>query len=133
MATLTRTGADRNRSGGSPGESTDRSGYRYDDGDLVVRSADYIVIARGQVLVLPRRVLFLLFEFARRPGVVRTRADLADASWGPVARRVKLQSIDQAVSRLRSALAEALPELAYIHTHQGVGYRFQRRSSGVAR
>jgi DNA-binding winged helix-turn-helix (wHTH) protein len=98
----------------------------YDDGDLTVRSAHYIALARGEVLVLPRRVLFLLFELARSPGSVRSRADLAEAAWGSVGRRIKLQSIDQSISRLRGALGEALPGLSYVHTHPGAGYRFER-------
>jgi DNA-binding response OmpR family regulator len=98
----------------------------YDDGDLVVRPDDYLAFADGKMLALPRRVLFLLFELADRPGVVRTRADLATGAWGPMSRDLKLQSVDQAVSRLRQALAAALPGLAYVHTHPGLGYRFQR-------
>ena len=98
----------------------------YDDGDLQIRRTDYIVMVRGTVLLLPRRILFLLFEFADQPCVVRTRADLAEAAWGPVARAVKLQSIDQAVSRLRCTLKNQLPGLTYIHTHAGIGYRFER-------
>ena len=32
--------------------------------------------------------------------------------------------IDVYVSRLRSKLGDALPELVLIHTHTGIGYRF---------
>jgi DNA-binding response OmpR family regulator len=102
--------------------------YVYDDGDLIVRPSDYVALARGQLLDLPRRVLFLLFELARRPGVVRTRADLAVGAWGAQANRIKLQSVDQAISRLRHSLYESLPELDYVHTHTGLGYRFEREA-----
>lgn len=101
----------------------------YDDGDLVVRPDDFLAFAHGRVLTLPKRVLFLLFELADRPGVVRTRADLATGAWGPQARDVKLQSVDQAISRLRQVLAEALPGVEYVHTHPGLGYRFDRQAA----
>jgi DNA-binding response OmpR family regulator len=100
----------------------------YDDGDLIVRPDDFIAQARGELLELPRRVLFLLFELARQPGVVRTRADLGSGAWGERARTIKPQSVDQAISRLRHALAEAIPEIEYVHTHAGLGYRFERES-----
>ena len=102
--------------------------YVYDDGDLIVRPGDYVALARGRLLELPRRVLFLLFELASRPGVVRTRAELAVGAWGSQANRMKLQSVDQAVSRLRHCLEGALPELDYVHTHTGLGYRFEREA-----
>jgi DNA-binding response OmpR family regulator len=85
-----------------------------------------VAIARGRHLRLPRRVLFLLFELASAPGRVRTRAELAERAWESGARRVKLKSVDQAVSRLRRTLKEVLPEIEYIHTQTGVGYRFLR-------
>lgn len=103
----------------------------YDDGDLQIRSSDYIVMVHGEVLLLPRRILFLLFEFAELPSVVRTRADLVEAAWGPVACAVKLQTIDQAVSRLRRTLRSRLPGLTYIHTHAGIGYRFEREPTDL--
>jgi DNA-binding response OmpR family regulator len=111
---------DGRRSRGRPGS------YVYDDGDLIVRPADYVALARGRLLELPKRILLLLFELARQPGVIRTRADLAGGAWGSRAREIKLQSIDQAISRLRHALRDAIPEIEYVHTHAGLGYRFER-------
>ena len=35
------------------------------------------------------------------------------------------RSVDVYVHKLRSKLAEALPECRFIHTHFGFGYRFQ--------
>jgi DNA-binding response OmpR family regulator len=100
--------------------------YLYDDGDLIVRPDAFVALARGGLMELPRRVLFLLFELARQPGVVRTRADLRSGAWGARARTIKPQSVDQTISRLRHALAEAIPEIEYVHTHPGLGYRFER-------
>jgi DNA-binding response OmpR family regulator len=100
--------------------------YVYDDGDLIVRPDDYVALARGRLLELPKRILFLLFELARQPGTVRTRLDLGVGAWGPGGREIKLQSIDQAISRLRGALSDAIPEIEYVHTHPGLGYRFER-------
>jgi DNA-binding response OmpR family regulator len=100
--------------------------FVYDDGDLTVRPGDYIALARGRHLGMPRRVLFLLFALAHRPQAVVTRSELGLAAWGPAADDVKPRAVDQAVSRLRHSLALALPELDYIHTHKGLGYRFER-------
>ena len=104
----------------------------YEDADLSVRPGDFVVIARGRHLEVPRRVLFLLFELASRPGETRTRAELAEGAWGPGARAIKPQSVDQAVSRLRHALREAVPEVEYVHTEAGVGYQFLRGAAGDA-
>ena len=118
-------------SGWLPG-SRAPGGYVYDDGDLIVRPNDFVALARGTLLELPRRVLFLLLELAREPGVVRTRSDLGMHAWGPRASRIKPQSIDQAISRLRHALSEAIPGVEYVHTHPGLGYRFERKRQGGA-
>lgn len=98
--------------------------HEYDDGDLLVRPADLVAIARGRHLRLSRRVLFLLFELTSAPRRVRTRAELAERACEPGARRVRLQSVDQAVSRLRRTPREVLPEIEYIHTQTGVGHQF---------
>jgi hypothetical protein len=37
--------------------------------------------------------------------------------------------VDVYVHKLRSKLAEAVPECAFIHTHFGFGYRFQPEPS----
>lgn len=95
----------------------------FDDGILQVKPRDYIAVAKGVVLKLPRRQLALLAELTRTPGRVRTRADLFAAVWG--GREDDLtRVVDVTVAHLRARLAAAIPEHAYIHTHPRVGYRF---------
>ena len=95
----------------------------YDDGWLQVKPRDYIASAGGVVLALPPRQLALLAELARTPGRVRTRAELYEAVWeGDASRETRV--VDVTVAHLRAAIAEALPERAYIHTHPRLGYRF---------
>ena len=41
------------------------------------------------------------------------------------------RSVDVYVHKLRSKLADALPECTFIHTHFGFGYRFQPERSHI--
>ena len=43
--------------------------------------------------------------------------------------RADERSVDVYVHKLRSKLADALPEWSFIHTHFGFGYRFQPERS----
>ena len=96
----------------------------WDDGVLIVRPWAYTALAYGEHLHMPRRVLFLLFELAKRPGVVQKRETLARRAWGTHAGEIQVKSVDAAISRLRRELARAIPLRCYVHTHPGIGYRF---------
>ena len=103
----------------------------YDDGWLQVKPRDYIASAGGVVLALPPRQLALLAELARTPGRVRTRAELYEAVWeGDASRETRV--VDVTVAHLRAAIADALPERVYIHTHPRLGYRFAGEPAGAA-
>jgi DNA-binding response OmpR family regulator len=96
-------------------------------GRLEVRPAEHAALADGRPLALTVRELALLSELAHHPQRILTRQELYDAVWkAPM--RAEDRSVDVYVARLRSKLASAIPEIRFIHTHVGVGYRFSPES-----
>ena len=93
-------------------------------GDLEVRPADHLALARGRALALSQRELELLAALARRQGRVVPRDELYATVWGAQL-RVQDRSVDVYVHKLRSKLAHAIPGCRFIHTHFGFGYRFE--------
>ncbi|MFN8161094.1 MAG: response regulator transcription factor [Solirubrobacterales bacterium] len=96
---------------------------RYLDGRLEIRPGEHAVLVDGRPLRLTVRELQLLTSLASHPQRIMTREELYAEVWGRVPRRTD-RSVDVYVSRLRSKLREALPDLPVIHTHSGIGYRF---------
>ena len=95
---------------------------------LEIRPSEYLVSARGRVLTLSLRELQLLAALARRQGRMVPRAELYGIVWGTPLRPGD-RSVDVYVYKLRSKLAAALPDWRFIHTHFGLGYRFQPEPS----
>jgi DNA-binding response OmpR family regulator len=95
----------------------------YDDGRLRVRPADYVATADGAVLGLKLRELGLLAALANAKDRVITREELLERVWASD-EAITPRAVDACVARLRATLAQALPELRYIHTHARIGYRF---------
>ena len=97
-------------------------------GELEIRPSEYLVLAGGRALTLSLRELGLLAALARREGRIVPREELYTTVWeAPM--RADDRSVDVYVHKLRSKLAEALPEWRFIHTHFGFGYRFQPERS----
>jgi len=97
-------------------------------GELEIRPSEYLVLAGGRALTLSLRELELLAALARREGRIVPREELYQTVWeAPM--RADDRSVDVYVHKLRSKLAEALPEWRFIHTHFGFGYRFQPERS----
>jgi DNA-binding response OmpR family regulator len=72
---------------------------------------------------LTMRELALLEVLARNRGRVVERRALYDAVWGgPMTYRDR--SVDVFVRKLRGKLETLAPSRQFIHTHYGVGYRF---------
>ncbi len=91
-------------------------------GPLQIFPGEHLVRARGRVLMLSTRELWLLIELARREDHIVTREDLFVLVWGrPM--RSRDRSVDVYVRKLRVKLEAALPEWRFIHTHFGFGYR----------
>jgi DNA-binding response OmpR family regulator len=99
-------------------------------GELEVRPSEHLARARGRTLSLSVRELDLLAALARREGKIVSRSELYETVWGAPLRGQD-RSVDVYVHKLRSKLAVALPEFAFIHTHFGFGYRFQPEPSQV--
>src|SRR3954452_8370489 len=93
-------------------------------GELEIRPSEYLVLAGGRALQLSLRELELLAALARREGRIVSREELFATVWqAPL--EDDNRSVDVYVHKLRTKLADALPEWRFIHTHFGFGYRFQ--------
>jgi DNA-binding response OmpR family regulator len=99
-------------------------------GELEIRPAEHLARARGRTLSLSVRELDLLAALARREGRIVPREELYETVWGAPL-RTQDRSVDVYVHKLRTKLADALPEWGFIHTHFGFGYRFQPEPSSV--
>ena len=97
-------------------------------GELEIRPGEYLALARGRALSLSVRELQLLAALAGREGRVVPREELYATVWGAPL-RADDRSVDVYVHKLRTKLARALPEWRFIHTHFGLGYRFQPEPS----
>jgi DNA-binding response OmpR family regulator len=97
---------------------------RYRAGRLEIRPDEHAALVDGRPLSLTLRELQLLTELASNAERIMSREELYEAVWGRPPRRRSDRSLDVYVSRLRSKLGDALPELRLIHTHTGIGYRF---------
>jgi DNA-binding response OmpR family regulator len=99
-------------------------------GELEIRPTEHFARARGRTLSLSVRELDLLAALARREGKIVSRDELYETVWGAPLRGQD-RSVDVYVHKLRTKLAVALPDWAFIHTHFGFGYRFQPEASQV--
>jgi DNA-binding response OmpR family regulator len=91
-------------------------------GDLEIRAREGLVLANGRALTLSVREFELLVALARNAGRIVSRDELYRLAWGRTLRSGD-RSCDVYVHKLRSKLEEALPGMAFIHTHVGFGYR----------
>jgi DNA-binding response OmpR family regulator len=90
---------------------------------LEIRPEEHAALVDGRPLSLTMRELALLTTLAAHPQRIMTRDELYAEVWGGDPREAD-RSVDVYVSRLRSKLAEALPDRRLIYTHNGIGYRF---------
>jgi DNA-binding response OmpR family regulator len=97
-------------------------------GQLEVRPAESLVLAKGRPLHLSVREHRLLVELVRRRDRIVSRESLYAAAWGGALRSGD-RSVDVYVRKLRVKLSRALPGWQCIHTHVGFGYRFSPERS----
>lgn len=92
-------------------------------GELEFRVDRYEVLAAGRPVDLTKREYELLLLLARSDGRVLPRETIYQRVWGYAMARGD-RSVDVFVRKLRSKLSTASPGWLYVHTHFGIGYRF---------
>jgi DNA-binding response OmpR family regulator len=92
-------------------------------GELEVRSDRFQAYVGGESLELTRREFELLQVLADHGGSVMERDEIYQHVWG-YAMIHGDRSVDVFVRKLRSKLQKRSPGWEYIHTHFGIGYRF---------
>jgi DNA-binding response OmpR family regulator len=93
-------------------------------GELEIRADQFQAFVSGRSLGLTRREFELLQVLAEGEGKVIEREDLYQRVWG-YAMAHGDRSVDVFVRKLRAKLQKDSPNWTYIHTHFGVGYRFE--------
>jgi DNA-binding response OmpR family regulator len=91
-------------------------------GLLEIRPDEYTALCGGRRLSLTGRELGLLTELARRAGRTVSRTELYAAAWGGELRDGD-RSIDVYVRKLRRKLGRVQPDVTFIETDFGLGYR----------
>jgi DNA-binding response OmpR family regulator len=92
-------------------------------GELEVRGDQYQAFVGGHSVDLTRREFELLELLVDARGTVLEREEIYQRVWG-YAMAHGDRSVDVFVRKLRQKLETASPGWRYIHTHFGIGYRF---------
>jgi DNA-binding response OmpR family regulator len=92
-------------------------------GELEIRADQFQAYAAGRNVDLTRREFEVLQLLAQAEGKVLQREEIYQAVWG-YAMAHGDRSVDVFVRKVRLKLETASPAWSYIHTHFGVGYRF---------
>jgi DNA-binding response OmpR family regulator len=98
-------------------------------GELEVRPDQFQAFVSGQSLELTRREFELLHLLAEASGNVLERGTIYQKVWG-YAMAHGDRSVDVFIRKLRQKLERASPGWRYIHTHFGIGYRFDPETPG---
>jgi DNA-binding response OmpR family regulator len=93
-------------------------------GELEIRPDQFQAFVSGQTLDLTRREFELLQLLAEAKGSVLERETIYQRVWG-YAMAHGDRSVDVFIRKLRHKLEKASPGWRYIHTHFGIGYRFE--------
>ena len=93
-------------------------------GELEIRADQFQAFVGGRSVDLTRREFELLELLAQAQGKVLQREEIYQAVWG-YAMAHGDRSVDVFVRKVRQKLETASPDWSYIHTHFGVGYRFE--------
>jgi DNA-binding response OmpR family regulator len=101
--------------------------------DLEIRADQFQAFVRSQSVDLTRREFEVLQLLAQAEGKVLQREEIYQAVWG-YAMAHGDRSVDVFIRKVRQKLEKASPDWNYIHTHFGVGYRFdpERRAGAEA-
>ncbi len=96
----------------------------FTSGELEIRADQFQAFVRGRSIDLTRREFELLNLLATSAGQVLQREEVYGRVWG-YAMAHGDRSVDVFVRKLRHKLERMSPEWRYIHTHFGIGYRFE--------
>jgi DNA-binding response OmpR family regulator len=100
-------------------------------GELEIRADRFQAFVAGNSLDLTRREFELLQLLADARGQVLEREAIYQRVWG-YAMAHGDRSVDVFIRKLRQKLEKRSPAWSYIHTHFGVGYRFDPESASNA-
>jgi DNA-binding response OmpR family regulator len=92
-------------------------------GELEIRADQFQAFVQSQSVDLTRREFEVLHLLADAKGKVLQREEIYQAVWG-YAMAHGDRSVDVFIRKVRQKLEKASPAWNYIHTHFGVGYRF---------
>jgi DNA-binding response OmpR family regulator len=92
-------------------------------GELEIRGDQFQAFATGRSLDLTRREFEVLQLLAQAKGKVIQREEIYQRVWG-YAMAHGDRSVDVFIRKVRQKLETASPSWKYLHTHFGVGYRF---------
>jgi DNA-binding response OmpR family regulator len=98
-------------------------------GDLEIRADQFQAFAGGRSADLTRREFEVLQLLAHAEGKVLQREEIYQQVWG-YAMAHGDRSVDVFIRKVRQKLEGASPDWQYIHTHFGVGYRFDPERRG---
>ena len=93
-------------------------------GELEIRADQFQAFVRGESIDLTRREFEVLQLLAEANGQVLQREEIYQRVWGYAMVRGD-RSVDVFVRKVRQKLEKASPDWEYIHTHFGIGYRFE--------
>jgi DNA-binding response OmpR family regulator len=99
-------------------------------GDLEIRPDRFQAFVGEEALDLTRREFELLHLLAGERGQVLERETIYQRVWG-YAMAHGDRSVDVFIRKLRQKLEKHSPRWAYIHTHFGIGYRFDPEPTGI--
>jgi DNA-binding response OmpR family regulator len=100
-------------------------------GELEIRPDQFQAFIAGRSLNLTRREFELLQALADATGKVIEREEIYQRVWGYSMAHGD-RSVDVFIRKLRAKLQKASPGWTYVHTHFGVGYRFQAEPADSA-
>jgi DNA-binding response OmpR family regulator len=98
-------------------------------GELEIRADQFQAFAAGRNVDLTRREFEVLQLLADAAGKVLQREEIYQAVWG-YAMAHGDRSVDVFIRKVRQKLEKASPDWIYLHTHFGVGYRFEAERRG---
>ena len=98
-------------------------------GEIEIRADQFQAFAAGRSVDLTRREFEVLQLLAQAEGKVLQREEIYQQVWG-YAMAHGDRSVDVFIRKVRQKLEKASPDWSYIHTHFGVGYRFDPEAAG---